>query len=623
MLIDNILFLRKKYPAIRDYFRDNESEVQTDKVEVIESKKGDKTLQYYTEDNQKLMVHSKYDPIREAERIIASHEGEITNDTHVFFYGIGLGYHIEKFQEAFPNHNYSIYEPIPEIFFTISAQVELKQVMTNKMTNLYMDTHKSESNSYLEEFRTSNKKIHIIVLPSYQNIIKGKIQYFQDNVRKTVLNRRSNFHTNINFQKHWVLNSILNFKTVLDTPNMLKDIDRKQFEGKPAIIVSAGPSLVEDIEHLRFIKENNLAYLFSVGSAINSLIEYDVLPDAVCTYDPGEKNHLVFKKMIEKGIKDMPMIFGSSVGYETLTRYEGPKAHFITSQDRTSLYFLHDQIEFNDLILDSPSIAVMTFQLLNKLGASPIIFAGQNLGYLYDRKYSEGIEYEHIESKVESHEMDNALITNDVYGNQIKTNRGFNSMRENIEHYARMYTENTFINTTKGGSAIEGVPFRPIDEVIKSVLTEPIEKQKWLEEKNGYGQSVIDRQLENMVVSKNEFHEILGKLDIVLEFISTSTKLRNKAKLEMALTQFDELYNMMSKNIYYTTFLSFYSRVDVEFVANEIKRLNKESNIFIMGEAIVRVFNAFLEKCRVNGIEMNRIFNSEFIQKNSEFQKKK
>mgnify|MGYP001187642567 CR=1 FL=1 len=87
------------------------------------------------------------------------------------------------------------------------------------------------------------------------------------------------------------------------------------------------------------------------------------MPDAVCTYDPGQKNQLVFEKMIEKGINDIPMIFGSSVGYETLQKYDGPKVHFITSQDKTSMYFLQEQIDQNDLINDSPSIAVMMFQL--------------------------------------------------------------------------------------------------------------------------------------------------------------------------------------------------------------------------------------------------------------------
>ncbi|WP_412977124.1 motility associated factor glycosyltransferase family protein [Ornithinibacillus sp. 179-J 7C1 HS] len=606
MLIDNKLFLMKKHPTLRDYFRDNETSLETARVEVVDSNKGLKTLQYLIEDKQ-MMIHSKYDPIREAERIIAAHKDEITDDTHVFFYGIGLGYHIEKFCEAFPKNTYSIYEPIPEIFFTALKNVDLKRIMRNNLSNFYMDTHSATAKGYLQELQSRNQHILFIILPSYKNIVKEKVQHFQDGIKRIVQNRRSNLSVDMSFQKLWVLNSILNFKAVLDTPNMLKDIDRKQFEGKPVIIVSAGPSLAEDIEHLRYIKENNLAYLFSVGSAINSLIKYDVLPDAVCTYDPGRNNHVVFNKMIEKGIRDIPMIFGSSVGYETITQYEGPKVHFITSQDKTSTYLLQGQIEPHDLIIDSPSIAVMMFQLLNKLKAGPIIFAGQNLGYLYDRRYSDGIEYKHVESMVDKQEMDNAITTEDVYGNEIKTNSVFNRMRETIEHFARVYAVNTFINTTKGGAAIEGVPFYTIEEVIKNVLLEPINKQEWWKVQNQYNQSVVQIQNKKVMHSINEFQELLRKMYKVIESISTSTKVRNKSNIESALSQFDTLYNAIFENIYYKNFLSLYMRVDVEYIENEIRRLNRERDPFIKGREVFSVFSGYLEKCKCNSHELNEI----------------
>ena len=364
MLIDNILFLRNRFPEVRKFFSEYEAELQQASYNAVDSKSGAKTIQYEQPNSERaVIIHSLYDPVKEGERIIASNKEKIHEKTHVFFYGVGMGYHIEKFIETYPDLTYSVYEPIPEVFLRLSENRDLNKIINQNMQHLYVDRHNGEELAYLEEFNTSNQNIHLIVLPSYKNIINDKYETFHKNIKETILNRRSNLHTDAAFQKRWVENSIINFKTVLDTPNMLRDIDRTQFEGKPALIVSAGPSLAEDIEHIRYIKENNLAYIFSVGSAINSLIEYDVLPDAVFTYDPGEKNHLVFEKMINEGIKSIPMVFGSSVGYKTIVNYDGPKVHFITSQDRTSLHFLKDQLNLEqDLIMDSPSIAVMTFR---------------------------------------------------------------------------------------------------------------------------------------------------------------------------------------------------------------------------------------------------------------------
>ncbi|SET07516.1 Uncharacterized conserved protein [Oceanobacillus limi] len=610
MLIDNTLLLRDRFPEIRKYFREYEQDLQSDRISVIESKSGFKTLQYFTDDNKKVMVHSKYDPLREAERIISSHKEKINIDTHIFFYGIGMGYHIEKFRELFPNNTYSMYEPVPEIFLEVTKKKLIDNIITSKARNLYIDNHATQSENYLQEFSSNNRNVHVIVLPSYENIAKEKSTGFRKNIKKTILNRRSNLHTNFNFQKRWVINSLMNFGSVLNTPNIIKDIDHKQFIGKPALIVSAGPSLAEDMEYIKHIEKNNLAYIFSVGSAINSLIEYEVLPDAVCTYDPGEKNHLVFKKMIDNKIDHIPMVFGTSVGYEILNKYNGPKTHFITSQDKTSLYFLQDKLDLkNDLILDAPSIAVMTFQVLNKLGADPIIFAGQNLGYLYDRLYSEGIDYEHIPSTVDQKKLNNAITTIDVYGNEIKTNIGFNNMRENIELYADFYKSKTFINTTKGGAAIEGVQFQLIEEVIEKILTHPIEKENWFNSANSYNLDNFKEQHRKLQKSIDSFYKLLESFEHVLSYIARYSNSDKKVLLEKSLIQFDELYNSLNSNDYYKYFLSFYIRVQVEIMGNEIRRLNKESNSIVKGKEIEVLLSNFLKQCKLGHSELYPIIN--------------
>ncbi|QGS69463.1 DUF115 domain-containing protein [Oceanobacillus sp. 143] len=557
MLIDNTLFLREYYPEVRNNIQEYEKDINTNRITVLESKAGIKTIQYETDEQRQLMVHSKYDPIKEADRIISSHKEKITDDTHVFFYGIGMGYHVEKFQELFPKHSYSLYEPVPEIFLTLAEQRTLNSIITKNISNLYIDTHETESNGYLQEFNSSNQSIHFIILPSYENIIKEKIDRFNEKIKNVIQSRRTALGTNMSFQRLWVANSLINFKEVLNTPNMFRDIDSNHFAGKPAIIVAAGPSLAEDIEHLRYIKENNLAYLFSVGSAINSLIEYDVLPDAVCTYDPGVKNHLVFKKMVEKDINHIPMLFGTSVGFETLRNYEGPKVHFITSQDKTSTYFLDEQLDVTqDLIMDSPSIAVMTFQVLNKIGAGPIIFAGQNLGYLHDRRYSEGIEYDFIKSEVSENEMEKAITTTDVYGNEIKTNVSFNNMRLGIEHYAKLYAGN-YINTTKGGAVIDGIPFQSIEEVIENVLIQPIEKTAWWNEINSYNKSKFIHQEEHLKQSIHKFKDLVAQFKTLIKSMASTVELRNKTSMESLFVQFDKLYGEINQNTYYANFLSF------------------------------------------------------------------
>ena len=58
---------------------------------------------------------------------------------------------------------------------------------------------------------------------------------------------------------------------VLSIPNILME-KKGEFKKKPAIIVAAGRSLNEEIENIRHVIDNGLSYIFSVGSAINTLI---------------------------------------------------------------------------------------------------------------------------------------------------------------------------------------------------------------------------------------------------------------------------------------------------------------------------------------------------------------
>lgn len=64
---------------------------------------------------KKMMLHSKYNPVQEAERFINSLREKIEEADHILFYGIGLGYHVKYFSTAYPEKLISAYEPIEEI----------------------------------------------------------------------------------------------------------------------------------------------------------------------------------------------------------------------------------------------------------------------------------------------------------------------------------------------------------------------------------------------------------------------------------------------------------------------------------------------------------------------------
>src|SRR5690606_17352725 len=204
---------------------------------------------------------------------------------------------------------YCIYEPIPELLYAFLSNVNLKNLKENRLMGISTSFDMSSLDKFIDRNRD---KIIIVELPAHKQNFPKENEKFNEKMLSTIKGKRRGIHIRYALQKRWTINGMKNLKEVLSTPNII--IEKKgKFKGKTAILVAAGPSLDDEIEHIKYIKENGLAYIFSVGSAINTLIHNDIYPDAITSFDPKEGNQKVFKIIKDKAIQDIPLIFGSSI----------------------------------------------------------------------------------------------------------------------------------------------------------------------------------------------------------------------------------------------------------------------------------------------------------------------
>ncbi|OZV13442.1 hypothetical protein CIW83_04400 [Tissierella sp. P1] len=592
ILTDNINILKESDPQIWDKLKQYEDEKNRLLFQIEETRKGDKTL-IITKDNNKIYLHSKYDPIREANTIVESYE-DIDENSNIIFYGTGLGYHIKLILEKYPNIKYYIFEPIPELMYNFLSNINLGDFSKGRLMGINL----GEGNNIekLDRFIDQNRgELEIINLPSHKQNFVDEFDRFNEMFRTLIKDKRSQLATNYSFQKRWIINSMKNFGEVLSTPNIL--IEKKgEFKGKTAILVAAGPSLNEEIENLRYIKENGLAYIFSVGSSINTLIHHNIYPDAACTYDPTEKNQIVFQMAKERDIKEIPMIFGSSVGFETLENYLGDKYHMITSQDTVSNYYLkvEDEDAIN-IVHDASSIAVITIQLLYQLGFSSIILVGQNLGYRGKEHYSEGISYS---NGLSGEEIEKGIKVKDVYGNEILSNEGFNSMRQQIEHYIEQLPNIKVINTTKGGAHIKGTTFIELNDIIDKDLKENIVKENWLEgSKTKYDKEYLQLRLKAMDKSYDNAIKVNKEYNSVLNRIEKTINNRNYYQAENLYIKLDKELRKIENNDFYKTFILPMNRVQYKILVDSIDSLNEIKDPYEKGRKIAESFRNFIDVC--------------------------
>lgn len=596
--------LKKNIAFLKQYNNQLLTQLQNvklgDSVKIAEAKNGQQTL-FLVQDGRKQYIHSSYSPDREVEALIEKYKDKIHKGKPILFVGSGLGYHIEKFVKEFQPEWMAIVEFQLETLFHGLSNCSITEMKTKTKQISLANTEEDMINACYQLVHNGNQLPFIIVLPSYERIFKDQVQLFLEVYKKVLKNREDHYVTNISFQKRWTYNSLKNFTKLLKTPNLLADMDKSCFKDKPAILVSAGPSLNYEFDNLREIKQQQSAYIFSVGSAINALIENGIYPDAAFTYDPTELNQVVFKKVKEKKIHEIPLVFGSSVGFETLEDYPGELIHFITSQDFVSAYTIkHNELKEIDIADDAPSIAVISLQLLDVLGCNPIVIVGQNLAYHSNVRYASGIRYEHVKNELSEEERSSAVQVPSVTGEMILTNDGFIRMKDSMEVVLKNINDKTVINTTKNGAAIQYAEYIPLNEVMRSFKLNTVNKDWSISGKSNYDLNFV-KQKWNILIEENE--KLLEYIRSIKSYVNKIDKTVNKRELNKLNRLFikldQEVEKLLSMN-YYKTFISSMVRFEYEIVSNELKEVRESGDLIKKAKVIVKQYERLINEWEIS-----------------------
>lgn len=596
MLIDNTNFLRNKFRNIYDAFNDYRPKEYENKIEMINSVNECPTLML-KKDNDFICIHSRYNPIEEAELIIKEYEAVMQNYKHILFVGVGLGYIIEAFTKLYSNKEFSIYEPIEDTF---NKYISLKKIENKNLTNLCVGQNKEEIAQFLNNvLQQTEKGLLFLYLPSYKRLFPKEYDFFSGELNLAVKRKRALLATNASFQKNWVSNSIYNFKTTLNTPDIfIENPDR--FKGKTGIIVAAGPSLDFEIENLKYIKQNNMAFIFSVSSATNAMIKNNIEPHAVLSYDPGQGNMIgVFRKIIDENDDKFPLIFGTSIYSDIVKEYRGPMAHMITEQDTISQYYLQntDGKKF-EKVNDAPSIAVLALELLYKLGCSKIILVGQNLSYYKGQNYSSDMDKErNINIDLNSNSI---IKLKDVYGNEVESSITYISAKEQMEAYIKIFNKKIeIINTTKYGAAIEGTTFKNLDEIIEEDLKKDDIDVNFYHQKNtDYDIEYLKSKQEAMNKNYKEYNSIIKDIESTLYKMTTVVRNNNFKQLEHSYSSLNILYNKLTENDFFTVFVYPVVRVSWQYFSDKIKDISPRTSQLKRADIIINEYRRFIFVCK-------------------------
>jgi len=545
---------------------------------------------------QEIYLHSKYDPVNEAKQFIEQFE-DIDRYHHIFFYGIGLGYHIEYLMQHNPDKQFTIFEPNPAILYQYLSVKRLADLPLKNLEHIYLDLDTEQTKSFLIHYANLLlEDVLFVFLPSYQRLFQEKYRSFQQLFLKIIKDKKQNLAANLLYARKWTVNSIKNFMEVLKTPDII-DNYKGQFKDQPAIIVAAGPSLNDEIENLKHIKANNLAYVFAVSSGLVPLLTNDLLPDAVLAYDPND-TFCVFQKMVDQQITDVPLIFGSTIGSIVPQHYPGPMMHFFINQDRVAPYYLR----FTDgnpitALHDAPTITIIAVQLLIQLGFDPIIFVGQNLAYRNNQSRAVGIDYYQFENNAAA--LKELFPVASVDGEQVLTNQTFNLMRENLELVIKGFPDTEFINCTNGGAKIEGTKFIPLEQLIATRLSKRLEKTDWSQcQTDCYDPAYLQQQARLMENDLSKLEQLFKLADESFRKLKIAMSQNNLTQLNREITVFEQLLLELQANSFFKVFLKSLKRVEFEFLVKIVHHQVQKAPPKVKARQVLDKFGKFFDGCR-------------------------
>lgn len=582
MLTDNRRLLKTINAATYARMQAFEQTPNTSSIVIEQARNGYETLAIW-HDEKLIQIHSKYDPQREVDTFLQRFD-QLTDSPHIFIIGIGLGYHIAQLVARNPSVKLTIYEPNEAILFNYLQ----KNKLTENILELFVSLHDIKNLEHLA--KNFVDKTVTMIWPAYTRLYAEEIQETQLNLVKLLKHTRDSLGLTVRFQHRWMMNSLLNYPKTIKTSNIISVEYQEIFDDKPVIIVAAGPSLNEELQLLKTIKEEGSAYIFAVGSAINALLHAQITPHAVFSYDPTAMNQKVIQKIKDENITNIPLVFGTSVGCETLMHYPGKLVHMVTSADTLTSNIL--RISPKVIIEDSPSIAVMTLQVVKKLNMAPIILAGQNLGYVNGTHYAQGIQYEGLNLDLPE-ESEKKVITKDVHGNDMITDDSFMRMKHGLEIVIQKYPYGRVINTTTQGAHIHGTEYTPLAEVRETYLTKKnITTAQWVIDKSEYPQGL------------EKFEAMIENYSKMLADIDASVKLANKlkenyeAKLYNSIDSLILEFNKMFKKVIECDAHQFIVRAGIKvqyekFIEN-YKKIDFERNPKKRAEKFIEISYAYL-----------------------------
>lgn len=498
--------------------------------------------------NKWFYIGSKYNMKREID-LIQKNIKKISSLKSIVIFGGANGVWLEDIDKIATGKEILVVEPCKELYgILVQKEYNIKNNIVRVVS--------MEDDNFYENMMSAVKKstFEVLMFGNYDMVYKEEFKKFIDKVMWMITDKQVGDNTTNFFSEIWFKSYLNNIPHIFEA--QLVDSYKDSFKSKPAIIVSAGPSLDKN---LRFLKDNEDKFVIITGGrTLSTLRKEGIKADFTCVIDASEEMYNVFKPSLDM---DVPLLFNEETSERIVSEYKGEKIFFNT---REFLNADREILGFNsEILFQGGSVAHACTSFAKLLGCDPIVFIGQDLAYTDNKLHSENSVANNESNRV----ADTEIYVKGVIEEKVLTNYDLNIFRERLEIMIKLNKETTYINCTEGGAHIEGTVVKKLEELIE-------EYDKTIDKTSIGKYDKINISKEKV---KNNLNLTYSEIDNLIDLCKEAKKINSTLR--------DLYIRSIGK---YNKALSRLDKID--------KEINNKSNLLYLFEPLMAPINSNLSK---------------------------
>jgi antitoxin component YwqK of YwqJK toxin-antitoxin module len=504
--------------------------IASPKVVMQNNANGMANLKTFVSD-QEYFYHSQDNPEEEAKQWFQSLE--LRGIQILFIYGVGLGYiydYAKNWLREDEGRFLVFLDDDLEVIYHLLHTSRGSEILNDKQVWLaFLDQGGTilnvlVANFVMKPYKLIESKLYGQIRQQVFNELKSKISFYMNLKMATTMEYSGygrSFFTNF-------FHNLLRLPQATLGPHLFG-----KFNGVPAIICGAGPSLAKNLPLLTTLRDR--ALIFAGGTAINALNTGGLLPHFGVGIDP---NPAQFTRLIMNNAFETPYFYRNRLFYQGLKLVHGKHLYI----NGNAGYKISDWFE-EKLGIKQPTdieegcnVVNFSLSIAHEMGCDPIILVGVDLAYTNEKSYAPGILNHPIHNRKEyfgtkSAEED-VIVRLDISGQPTFTLWKWVAESLWFTNFSRLHRKKTFINSTEGGIGFASIPNIPLMEVADIYLNQQFDFEGMVHQFIGQSEMPSQVDKKRIEVLMREFLQSLERCEtlchtIQKDFEETERKLRS------------------------------------------------------------------------------------------------